>query len=202
MERKMTLKGWLSKSNGKVSAAGFLAQHREFLTTGDLAPFTSPILAKLDKGELLPTPALHEVQSVVLSHILAADAVKGEAKLRKDQEEPKKSKPWTATIFDAKGEVQTRVKENGEIEDLIKSEDNSSALERWCDRRLFDGAPDWYAVMTHNVLNVTTTISRDQAIARILRKPTSAVCKTTGGSTSKLGFGVKAKNFVAKFSHG
>lgn len=202
MERKMTAKGFLHKSNGKVSAAAFLAQHRDFLTTGELASLTSPILAKLDKGEILPTPALHEVQSVVLSHILAQDAVKGEAKMRKDQEEPKKAKPWTATIFDSKGNVCTRVKEDGEEEDLVKSGDSSMDLERWVDRRLFDGAPDWHGVISHNVLNVSTTVERDQSIARILRKPLPPATRQVGGSTSKLSFGVKVRNDVAKFSRG
>jgi hypothetical protein len=202
MERKMTPKGFLHKSSGKVSAAAFLSQHREFLTTGELAPLTSPILAKLDKGEILPTPALQEVQGVVLSHILAQDVRKGEESMRKAQESPKSAKPWTARILDGKGNVCTRVKEDGEVEDLIKSADSSSELDRWVDRRLFDGAPDWHGEITHATMTIKTKVLRNDAIARILRPGTPPAFRKVGGSDGKLGFGVKVRNDVSRFSRG
>lgn len=203
-ERKMTPKGFLHKTTTKAanSAIAFLAQYREYLTTGELASRTSPIVAKVDAGELLPTPALKEIQYAVMTHIIEADTAKAEAVV----ESPGKGqtrKSWRATIYDAAGVVQTRTTEKGEVEDLIKGFDLSQDADRWADRRLFEGTHGWYAVVEHTIIpNISTRIERGDSMARILKQPKGPTVQVRGKSTKTLGFGVKAKESRASFSRG
>lgn len=206
-ERKMSPKGFLHKANGKIGAAAFLAQHRAWLETGELALFTSPILAKLDKGEVLPTPALSEIKQVVLAHHLAEETRKAEESMAR-ADAPKVRKNYLATVYNAKGEIQTRIDAKGEEKDLRESFDSSTQAEGWADRRLFEGAPDWFAVVEATKMfnadghPLSTTIMRDDSIARILREKRGPVMKSKPQSTGKLSFGVKAKGDVVRFSHG
>lgn len=200
-ERKMTPKGFLHKTTTKAahSAIAFLAQYREYLTTGEIADKTSPILARVDAGELLPTPALKEIQYAVMTHIIEADTAKAEAVV-----EPGKTgtrKPWRTTIYDAAGVVQTRINAKGEEEDLIKGFDLSSDADRWADRRLFEGTHGWYAMVEHTVIpNIASRIERGDSMARLLRKPKGPTVAVKGKSTKTLGFGVKAKQTRVTFS--
>ena len=114
----------------------------------------------------------------------------------------------TVLGYNAKGEVQTRIDPQGKVKDLIDGFDTGSLAQGWADRRLFDGAPDWFAVMEHTKMftkdgdPLSNTILRDDAIGRILKQPKGAVMKSKPQSTSKLGFGVKAKQSHAHFSKG
>lgn len=209
-ERKMSPKGFLHKASQKAanSAAAFLAQHRAWLETGELSLFTSPILRKLDDKELLPTPALSQIKEVVLAHHLAEEVRKAEESMaRADQ--PKVRKNYVVTVYDAKGEIQTRKNANtGEDIELRETFDLSTQAEGWADRRLFDGASDWFAVIESTKMfredgsPLATTILRDDAIARILRVKKGPVMKSKPQSTSKLSFGVKAKGDHFQFSRG
>jgi hypothetical protein len=203
-ERKMTPKGFLHKTTTKAanSAIAFLAQYREYLTTGELALKTSPIIAQVDAGELLPTPALKEIQYAVMTHIIESDTAKAEKSMDETARVGTR-KPWRTTIYNAAGEVQTRVTEKGEVEDLIKGFDLGQRANEWADRRLFDGASDWYAMVEHTVLaNVQTRIERSDSIARILKQPKGPTIQQKGKSTKTLGFGVKAKETRVTFSRG
>lgn len=203
-ERKMSPKGFLAKTQTKAanSAIAFLTQYREYLTTGEVASKTSPIVAKVDAGELMPTPALREIQFAVMAHIIEADT----AKMEQSQDTAQRTgtrKPWRATVFDAAGNVQVRVKEDGDEEELIKGFDLSQRASEWADRRLFDGAEGWYALVEHTTIaNVVSRIERGDAIARILKKPKGPTVQVKGRSTKALGFGVKAKETRVTFSRG
>lgn len=206
-ERKMSPKGFLHKANGKISADAFLKQHREWLTTGELAQFTSPILAKLDAKESMPTATLEQIKSVVLSHHLAVEIKKAEVAMDKAQE-PGTSKCYLATIRDSEGNICTRVTEKGETEDLQKSFDLGSDAERWTDRRLYHGASDWFGVIEMTKMfnahgePISSVIKREDAMARIDKKVKGPVVKAQPKSTNSLGFGVKAKQSHASFSRG
>lgn len=202
-DRKMTPKGFLHKTTTKAanSAAAFLATYREWLQTGELAKLTNPILVKLDAGTLLPTPALHEVKAAVLAHIFESDKQKVEQAIEAAQE-PKKTKPWIVEILDAKDHICTRVNAQGEVEDLVKSFDLSQDADRWADRRLFEGASDWYAKVSHATINVVTFIQRNDAIARVLKQPKGPAIHQKAVTTKTLGFGVKAHQTRASFSRG
>lgn len=203
-ERKMSPKGFLAKTQTKAanSAIAFLAQYREYLTTGEVADKTSPIVAKVDAGELLPTPALREIQYAVMAHIIEAD----QAKLEQSQHQATRTgtrKPWKATVYDAAGNVQTRIKNDGDEEELVKGFDLGQEADRWADRRLFEGAEGWYAIVEHTVLtNIATRIERADSMARILKQPKGPTVAVRGKSTKTLGFGVKVKESRSTFSHG
>jgi hypothetical protein len=206
-ERKMSPKGFLHKCSTKAanSAIAFLAAHRAFLETGELAVKTSPLLAKLDAGELLPTPCLKEIQYAVMTHIIESDRNKLEAKIEAAAQGGTSTgtrKPWVATIYNAAGVVQTRETEDGP-EDLIKGFDLGQEADRWVDRRLFEGASDWYGTVEHQVIpNLHSRIERADSIARILKQPKGPTVHVRGKSTKTLGFGVKAKETRVSFSRG
>ena len=205
-ERKMTPKGFLHKTTTKAanSAIAFLAQYRDYLTTGEVASATSPIIAKVDRGELLPTPALKEIQYAVMSHIIESDKAKADKAAEGDSHTTGGTrKPWRATVYNAAGEVETRTKDNGEVEDLIKGCDLSSEADRWADRRLFEGTHGWYAIVEHTIIpNISSRIERADAMARILKQPKGPTVAVRGKSTKTLGFGVKVKESRASFSRG
>jgi len=203
-ERKMTPRGFLQKTTTKAanSAIGFLSQWREYLTTGEVASKTSPIIAKVDKGELMPTPALREIQKAVMDHIIEADAQKMEQSQESAASGGGTRKNWIATVYDAAGNVMSRTNAKGEEEDLIKGFDLSSDADRWCDRRLFEGTHGWYAIVAHATMNISTRIERGEAMARVLKKPKGPVVQQKGKSTKTLGFGVKVKETRASFSRG
>lgn len=202
-ERKMTPKGFLHKATTKAAnnATAFLAAHRAWLETGELAPLTSPILRKLDEKDVMPTPALEEIKNVVLCHFLAQETKKAEDQMAKANE-PKVQKAYLATIFDSKGNVATYLNEEKEEKELRQSFDMAQDAERWCDRRLFDGAPDWHGTVVSTKGLPPIHVLREDAIARILKKPKGPAVHTKGVSTKKLGFGVKAKGDHFHFSKG
>jgi hypothetical protein len=204
--RVMTPRGFLHKASGKVSADAFLTQHRAWLESGELAEVALPILRKLDFQEILPTPALDEIRGAVLDHMLTKETKKAENAILNPAPAAKR-KPWMATIYDAKGEIQTRINAKGEQEDLQETFDKSSDADRWTDRRLFEGASDWFGVVSHTTITIkgeplSTIIMREDAIARILQKPKGPAMKSQAKSSGKLSFGVKVSNDRAVFSKG
>jgi hypothetical protein len=210
-ERKMTVKGFLHKAGTKAaaSAIAFLAAHRAWLETGELAEVTSPILRLLDEKQIMPTPALDEIKRVVLAHHLQVESEKAEAKLVEAADPSSHpTKPWVATIYDAKGNVVQVENTKGEVVDLEMSFAFCHEADRWTDRRLFEGAPDWFGVVQSRILMradgtpISTTVMRDDAIARILKKPKSPLVKKTGVNDNRLSFGVKVQQTRSHFSHG
>lgn len=203
-ERALTPKGFLFKSRTKAaaSAGAFIQAHRAWLETGDLASLTSPILAKLDAKEILPTPALNTIQNVVLGHMIAKDLEKGE-RAQARMEATAEPKNWQVIIYTAKHEVETRVTENGKIEDLIKEFDLGQEADRWCDRRLAECASDCYGIVRSEKLGIQNTVSRDEALGRLnapVRGPMTKKKPAPGGG--RLGFGVRAKQDHCHFSRG
>ena len=211
-ERKMTLKGFLHKSTTKAanSAIAFIAAHREFLQTGELALFTNPILARVDSKDLMPTPALEEIKAVVLAHHMAEEIRLAKEKMDRANEPSERTpKAYVATIYNSKtGEVVQEKNDKGKLVDLTQSFEDGTRAEGWTDRRLFEGAPEWFGVVTATKLfkadgsNFAATILRDDAIARILRKPKAPVMKAQKKSGGRLSFGVKCKPSHASFSRG
>jgi hypothetical protein len=205
--RNMSPKGFLHKASGKISAEAFLAQHRAWLETGELALFTTPILLRLDSRELLPTPALQEIKEVVLAHHLAEEVRLAEEAMNATPKS-KVHKNYLVTIYNSKGEVQTHIDSTGKEKELISSFDTGSLAQGWADRRLFEGSPDWFAVVQHTKMfdragdPLATNIMRDDSIGRILKVSKGPVMKSKPQSSSRLGFGVKAKQSHAHFSKG
>lgn len=201
--RSMSPKGFLSKATkGNVSASAFFAAHRDYMVSGELAHVLSPIVSKVEAREMMPTPALIELQKVVMDHIIMSAIGKLEASMEEGESSKGTNKSWKATILNAAGEVQSRINAKGEEEDLIMGFDLASAADRWCDRRLFEGASDWYATIDHTSMNVHTVILRQDAIARLLKKKRGPSVHVGGQSTKSLGFGCHVKQKRVSFSHG
>lgn len=202
-KRPMTPKMFLYRSNAaKVSAIAFLAAHRAFLETGELAEVTSPILRMLDESTLLPTPALDLIREAVTVHTIRVEAEKAERRLLESldgESQGKTVKNWIACVYDSKGNP---------IEDLEKSFELASDADRYVDRKLFDGASDWYGVVSHSRIMradgdpISNIILRQDAIARILKIKKGPMSKKTGTRDGKLSFGVKAHQDHAHFSRG
>lgn len=209
MERKMSVKGFLAKSNSSkamAGALGFLQAHREYLLTGEVAYATASIIEKFDNGELPATPALNEVKQAVLAHIMEVERIKSEEALEKSSL-PSVSKPYLVEIRDAAtNAICIRVKDDGTSEKLVKGFSMPQDAERWADRRLFDGAPSWFGTVTQtnakNPEHATDIIERDDSIARILKRPRATATKTVNHGSSSLGFGVKVREKHTNFSHG
>lgn len=203
-ERKMGPRGLLQKANSaKIGAKAFIDAHREYLTTGELAYVTGPIVAKIDAGELYPTPGMQELKVAVMSHIMLIDAMKAEEKEQeaKAGKPGKTSKPFMACVRDGSGAMLSMP----DGKPMKATFDLPQRASGWIDRRLFESSPDCYGEVTHlkahNPATATDTILRDDSIARILKTPMGPVCKGTK-SSGTLGFGVKVKPSKVTFSHG
>ena len=110
-------------------------------------------------------------------------------------------------MYDGNGNIASHRNEEGEWEELESSFEESARADGWAHRKLFDGAPNWYAIVSHTSITIkgepfSVRIERSDAIAAILKAPKGAVMKVTSKTTSKLGFGVKVNNDVSRFSRG
>ena len=208
--KAMTPKMFLHRaSTTKLSAEGFLNQHKEFLLTGDLAELAAPVLIKVENKSLYPTPALDVIRGIVLSHLLAEQVWKDErAQERKGERESKATpKNWLASIYTKDGEIATRINAKGEVEDLQEGFHTSSQADGWVDRRLFDGASDWTGEVHHTSVVVNGEpfgwkVDRSTSISRTLKRPAPTATKNMAKKTSALGWGVKSSPSVSKFSRG
>ena len=200
-ERKMRPRGLLQKANSaKVGALAFIKAYREYLTTGELAYVTGPIVSKIDSGELYPTPGMEAIKIAVMAHIMLCDAIVAKDKLEKSNS-PKTSKSFEACIRNGSGVML--YKDNGNL--MRQTFDLPQRASEWVDRRLFEQSPDCYGevihLKAHNPANAIDIILRDDSIARILKTPLGPVCKGNKSSDT-LKFGVKIKPSKVTFSRG
>jgi hypothetical protein len=199
---KMSVKGFLRKSTTAKSALGFLAAYRDYMVNGELAPVLSPIVDKVDSGELMPTPAVSLISHAVMAHIIACDQQKLEKAIEAKEDGPTSTKPWLTTIYNSSDVVQTRLNAQGEEEDLIKGFGDASSADRYADRNLIECSSDCYAVVESTTMKVRTVILRADAMARLLRNKKGPVIHQKGKSTKRLGFQMTCKESRARFSNG
>lgn len=195
--KKITPKTFLKKINHAKSAEGFLLQYREYMLTGDLHSITTPILIKIDSGELLPAPAMDELASAVYAHIIAGEKLAFEASLNKESDsESVSNKPVLGAIFDRKGE---------EVES--KSFNLGQDALRWVDRHLIAQSPDCVGKVTHHKvlikgLPMEEIVTREDAYLRLFPKKKSPFMKRSPTSVSSLTGRMKVHQSRASFSHG
>lgn len=215
-ERKMSFSGFLKKATSAKSALGFLSAHRNYMLTGELSPVLSPIVALIDDGTLMPTPAVEQIAQAVLSHIVASDQAALEARIQKSagkvalaalpkpevEKEEKALAPWIVSVYDSTGQICTRVKNNGDVEDLVKGFNDSSSADRWAIRRLLEQASDSVAHVDHSYLPIHTIMTRNTAMSIALKQPKSAVTRPQSKGSQKLSFGCKVKESRSVFSGG
>lgn len=175
MESKMTPKRFFNKLNSKAaaSALGFIEAHREYLANGELAEVTKPILERVESGELYPTPAIQELKQVIAGHIIVVEKAKADKAIERASSGVGRgpSKPFEAFILDNAGRIMV----DDEGDDLKKTFEKPQEAERWVDRRLFDRPNTTGEVLHYG--SPWETITREDAIARILRKPKGMVMK-------------------------
>lgn len=200
--KELSPRGFLNKTNTKAaaSAAAFISQYRDWLVSGEIAPLTSPILAKLDAGDILPTPCLKEIQNAVLGHIIAVDLHKAEKSMETPL--PGTQKNFLCMILDENNVICTRTKENGEEENLVKGFDSEMDGGRWLDRRLYEGKPTWHGQLEDTRSSYAKIVLRDDSIARLLKHKKGPAVYRKGVSTKTLGWQPKCKQDRATFSKG
>lgn len=194
-ERKMTEKGFLHKSgSSKVSAIAFLAAHREYLTNGTIGQMVSPIIAKVDSQELMPTPALTQIRKLVLNHLVAREILEAERKMNAPPGTRKSTKPYRATVYTKDGDIAIKVNDEGEEKDLVQGFDDAVTAEGWIDRRLVEGENGWFGQIVNETTAYTTNVDRDDSFARVYKRPKKPVMHRQAKSTGSLSFGVKVHN--------
>ena len=200
--RNMSLKGFIHKANGKISAESFLSKHREWLSNNnEVRELTTPILSKVEKGELLPTPALEEIRRVVYDCMMVRENENILKQVDKNRRKyfAKKEGKFAAVILDAQEKVVLEEKPEGWFE-LAKSFDMPQAALRWVDRKLVDNAGCFGVIQSNG--NVYEVVEREESLSRLLRQPKKAVCRRMSAGMSRLSFGVKAHQSMTKFSTG
>lgn len=194
--RQMTPKWFLSLANrsGTKSAANFLASHRNWLENSVLAAEVAPILAQIDSKELYPTPGLEAILHVALAHIMSKDLTKANKQLNSSVE-LKTTKPYVAVIMTLEGEVASVLDDKKESKYLRASFDHLQEADRWCQRRLNEGAVGWYGeitwtkVIAKSGIPMVTRVERNDAIR--LLSPRS---KTPFMHYNKVGGGGRLSN--------
>lgn len=179
--RKMSAKWFLSLATGgkkSVSAEAFIAAHRSWLETGELAAQVAPILIQIDDKEIFPTPGLDAIKMIALGHLMAENISKAEEQLNKVSE-PRTEKPYVGCIMTSEGKIAMILDEKKEQHELRSSFEHPQEAERWCQRRLNESATDWYGeviwtkILTKDKKPMVTKIRRDDAIKAIIPKTKS-----------------------------
>jgi len=214
MSKPITIKQWLhySSTRSAASAIGFITKYREFLSSPEVTHIAGPVLAQVDAGTLMPTPALALLKDALNTYQNNKALAEVEAKLAKASE-TKEEKPssfkWNTIVYDPRGNmiVHTRKDAEGNIEHypLDRTFKFNQHAEGWADGELFDEEPGSYAVITHTPTGAIETIQRGDAIARIMRSKKSAVVRvgaSPSSLSSSLSFGTKVKETRVSFSHG
>ena len=179
--RAVSCKSFLSKSNTKAanSSAAFIQAYREFLETGELAVVTSPILARLDAKDILPTPALEEIRQVIFQHLILSDIRKATKSLEKTHSRST-TKPYQATVYNALGEIQVKANSEGEEKEMIANFEHPQEAVRYSDNRLVnDCSPDCFGVVIHSSLPYSETVLRIDSFRRLMPKNKSPFMKVT-----------------------
>lgn len=198
-QRKMSPKGFLKKLATCKAAEGFLSQYREYLLTGELFSLTSPIVARVDSGNLLPTPAVEELTQVVFAHVKAVDMAAAEASLNRVPSESSPrgtSKPVVATIYDAQG---------NELES--QGFDLGQRAMGWVDRHLTAQSPDCIGKVVHTKvlikgLPMEEIVTREDAYYRLYPRQKGPFMKRLPTSVSSLKGRMKVSQSRSSFSHG
>lgn len=204
--RSMTAKRFsTAKLSGKTTAEGFLEAHMMFLRNHT---FLDQLLDAYQEGKILPTPTLQAIQSALMTHMLESERLKEEEKLSSREDTPKRGgrKSKSDGLVDESEThkkaytITVTVKEydRAEIASLKEGEtwetDTYNQAQTSTDRYLAQNADTVYATITNNLgVPVTTTVQRDDAIARFFKGKKGAVSRVRGRSTKTLGFTPHAK---------
>lgn len=171
MSKKISPKMFLSYvSRTKQSADGFLTAYEKFLTTGELADKTSPILSQVRRKDISAEIGLKTINNICTMHVLKQDELSAEKAILGGglAAEPRSSKPISATIFTVEGEIATHMV-GGEEKPLVAHFDHPQQAERWVWNKLDNGEHDWYGETIHSKVTLggfpmKSVISREDAL--------------------------------------
>jgi hypothetical protein len=187
----MTPKWFLSLAarGGIKSATAFLATHREWLETGELADEAAPVLLSIDAKETLPTPGLETIMKAALHHVMAQDTLKVEEQINRPPREYKNDKPYQGVVYNQDGTIAT-TKVDGNDKELRSGFDHSQEADRWCQRRLSECYSGQYAeviwtkVIGKNGKPMVTRHERESAIKAMIPRTRSPYMHTNRASGS------------------
>ncbi len=199
-EYKMTPKRFLQKNlSGKVNSKSFLDKHLEFLQSFS---FLKETIDDYLCGSLLPTPALEKCRKAIFDYVRAEELKKAQKSLEKSPKQ-KEKRAYTLSLHIKKYSGDKIV--GSEIdEEHIYQADTFSEAQRKADNILFKQENSVQVSIINNIGKaITSVITRDEALGRVLRPKRSQVIKIMGKRSSKLGFGCKSsfKNKIS-FSRG
>lgn len=218
MEKPISDKQFVRKaSSARVSAMAFLDAYEEHIR----ATYPGAVVA-IDlyrKGEMLPTPALEFVKQVAGQHILEGMVNRAEESIKKSQERTEK-KPsgsrsgsvgqgkYTCQLFckvtnERTGESITELWTDHNGHHTFRAEVFQDAL-RLVDRKQVDLGNGQYATISQELPGgkiLTTNVSRDDSVGRVLKVARGPVCKVKPTS-APLKQTMSVHNYVATFSRG
>jgi hypothetical protein len=186
----MTPKQLLNKANKSKSAIKFFQEQRQYLLGGEMSAILSPIVRRVDAGDVMPTPALQEVAQHIAEYLLYTNLADAETK-RQHSEDRATPKNWTVKILDAEGNLGFREIPKGDIEFLTASFETAQEADTWANNKLSSlGSIGWSANISHLHSKAQTSIQRDEALSAVnKRKVGAATKKTKKTTTNRLGFG-------------
>ena len=201
----MLIASFVEQATGKVSAAKFLAQHREWLLGFERV---CPVMQEWEQGKLLPTPALFKLLPLLMrekdkvsSEIVKAAKVKAPSVAKvKGPTMIKEAKPRAEKL--AKAYLVVIYTVNGWKVDSTLEADAFGDAERMAHNKLYRMTSDSYAeVIGHGVKTKVTYLQAVQGIlARRLGGKQSSV--GMGRRNAELGSKMSVRNDSCHFSHG
>lgn len=204
----MKIDTFRKRAMGKVAADVFLAEHRDFL-----CGFKSilPVLALLEQKVILPTPALHQILTLISLEKDPTEAPSGRTSEVIDV--------VTGEITNVVAKVTAPVRKKGEpkryqlylFEKTLGGGENCTAqyeedlyteVMKVANRKLFQNENSVYIDVIGD--GISTRIDRIDAMRELLNHGPGgkAATKKTAKTSAGLGWKCSAKNFVAKFSRG
>jgi hypothetical protein len=212
--RNITLRGWLSKSMGKVSAQGFIEGSKEFFLKDDeLADQVIPIIEKFEAKDILPSVALLCLQKAVIAHQRILEERKADEAVNKAMSSSQ-TKKYKVSICDPEGNViivPEHVNETGKVipeKEMISQFEMMQQAEQWAALRLYDTYEGCYAkidclaLFTKEGHPMEFKLSRLRALGIIKKQKKTPFMKDNSRKQAPLGWNAKCKQKTQHFSRG
>ncbi len=181
--RPMTPKMFLKKAEAKISASAFIEAHREWLLSGELAPITAPILARIGEGVI---GCKQQLVKAVFAHMVEEDSKKASAKNKAvakstndDSSEEETTAAYTVAVFADEATLATYPKYSsdeatGEVsvewKPAVRNFKDAGQASRWANKVLFEQV-GIFAKIIDNRVKTVETVKRPVAIQEVLITP-------------------------------
>lgn len=186
------ISAFLQQATKRSASDVFLQEHWGFLSS---IPTINPLLEAYRKGQLLPTPCLDQITTVLATmkeeEVPSANKKKGR--------KPRVPKRYSILIYVANGVNSV------ESLDRFWEADLFGDAERLADRLLFKQEDALYAEICQTIGEkvIRTRIHRNDAVGRMLRSGRGPICQRgSKKTTNSLGFQPKANPSKSRRSYG